>query len=335
MTTFEFKRPEDPSNFCRRSRQENPYQEKASRWRYSCALITLLTTIHQFSCHSKKSNPHMSSEPSKSSASDVEIHYMSDVGWIGSKSAIFSYTGESLLKVTFSYDLAQEIGFYAGAVDATNLRTAHRVLEKSRYLDHPTGNIFPPETKFVSFREERQGSSPLPLRSFPKNNLPPTLLAPIAQFEALVESLRHHPRRALKATGRLAKLTCTTDEDIELAFHMDAVGTEPMSAGNPLVNEEDAKAKLSLTISALNDPNRRATVELRREHLVSGDRGDAPLLRLVPGQRWSVVLAKRMHLSPGPYDVHLSYRSFDVAEPGHVEGEIPIPLGTLTVTPAR
>jgi hypothetical protein len=262
------------------------------------------------------------------------IHYLSDVGWSGSKAAFFSYESESFLRVTFSYDTRQEIGFYASVIDHGPLREAHRALGRSGYMNMATDRSDPPDTKHVSFAEERK-DVPLLLIGFPKTSVPPTLIAPIAQFEGLVEELRRHPRRAIRAEGTLREKSLTTDEEIELAFEIDALGTEPLSVGDPFFSSEGAKAKLSLTISALNDPNRRATVELRREHLVSGDRGDAPLLRLVPGQRWSVVLAKRMHLSPGSYDVHLSYRSFDVAEPGHVEGEIPIPLGTLTVTPAR
>jgi hypothetical protein len=312
----------------------------AGRFARRATFFLILSTICAFSCR-KTIMPHAPSRPvdpprnpSTVDTSQVSIRYMNEVGWSGTKSARFSYGRDSVLLVTFSYDPLQEIGSYRGLVDEAKLREAHRSLQKSGYADAVLDDYDPPETKHITFGEERVDQKVV-LKSFPKRSIPPTLLAPIAQFEALVGDLRKHPRRAIQAAAAFSRSTLSTNEDIELSFELRATGVAPMSAGNPLVNEEDAKAKLSLTISALNDPNRRATVELRREHLVSGDRGDAPLLRLVPGQRWSVVLAKRMHLSPGSYDVHLSYRSFDVAEPGHVEGEIPIPLGTLTVTPAR
>jgi hypothetical protein len=243
------------------------------------------------------------------------------------------------VRVTYSYDDRQEIGLWRATVDPRLIEDAQRALRNSRYQDLAPSEGVPPETKFVDFEEEMVGDKERAMWGFPLHSIPPAIAPVIQKFDALIELVRAHPVRVLRGSAKWSQREFRTDEELVVELQLTAVGTAELEAGYPFVaGPEGPKGMVRLVLEGVAPKTEPLQVDLEPANVISQKPAmKEAIVRLAPGQTWSLRLGKRVHAVPGRYRGLLSYHSghsFTKDGP-ETDGEIPIDLGEIAIVPRR
>jgi hypothetical protein len=269
------------------------------------------------------------------SAQTIAINYSREVGWAGALIAELCAGEPSTAIVTFNYDGRPELGVYRTVLPDPSFLGALSALRRSGYERFPPPGEVPPESKFITVGERRQGEATPTLKPFDVRAVPPEVAAVGQELERVVEEVRRHPLRVLRASATWAKPSFAPDEPLAVTVTLENAGPLPIGIGNPLDPEPPWSGLRLVVWQPGGDED---AVDIHASHLraPAGVSRDADAL-LAPGEKLAFELRKKVYLAPGAYEGRLAYQNVIDREgdPQFVRGELWLDLGRVAVERRR
>jgi hypothetical protein len=270
----------------------------------------------------------------------IAINYARDAGWNGGLMTEICRGAESTAIVTYNYDDRPEIGVYRHLLPAPVFDQIAAQVRRSGYDRLPPPPDVPPETKFVTVGERRDGEALPLLRQFDLRAVPAPVSALGLEVEKVVEEIRKHRQRVIQADATWTRKAFDPGEPLALRLALRNAGVLPAALGNPLGAPRGTWCGLRLFLRAVAG-GPESCVDLEPAHLrpAPGSPGD-PIATLAPQGTLTFELKKKVYLVPGDYLARLSYQN--VVEnlagapqnPQLVRGELVLDLGSVRVARA-